>query len=69
MYPYQQISKDTEPKLLLLWVRFIEKFLVEDLIFLKSDSQNTLTLISKLLNNISNKHKGFVNAVDSRGLN
>lgn len=43
-------------------------FLVEDLISLKSDSQNRLTPINKLLNNISNKHKGFVNAVDSRGI-
>lgn len=42
-------------------------FLVEDLVELNSNSQNRKHLIDKLLNNISNEYKGFVNAVDSRG--
>ena len=49
-------------------------FLVEDLVPLSKTglpttqySQDRLTLIEKLLNNISKEHKGFINAVDARG--
>ena len=74
---YLQINKDTEPLLVVttsimgtIYRGVIKEdvfwFLVEDLVPTQN-SQNRLTLIEKLLTNISKEHKGFINAVDARG--
>ena len=71
---YLQINKNAEPLLVVTTsimgtiYRGVIKdeifwFLVEDLVPI----QNRLTLIEKLLTNISKEHKGFINAVDARG--
>ena len=77
---YLQIHKDKEPHLIVTTSIMgkvyrgvlidnppIFWFLVEDLIPLRENSQDRLTLITKLLHNISDKYKGFINAVDARG--
>ena len=42
-------------------------FLVEDLIELNKNSKEKERLVEKLLNNISNEYKGFVQCVDNIG--
>lgn len=75
---YLQISKDNEFHLIET-VSIMGKtyrgvtrdnvfwFLVEDLIELNQNSKNRLALIEKLLNNIPNQYKGFVQCVDNIG--
>lgn len=75
---YLQISKDNELHLIEatsimrkiyrgVTIDNIFWFLVEDLIELNQNSKARLVLIEKLLSNISNEHKGFIQCVDSIG--
>ena len=75
---YLKIHKDKEPHLIVttsimgkiyrgVLIDSVFWFLVEDLIPLRENSQDKLTLITKLLHNISDKYKDFINVVDARG--